>query len=137
VNAAGSDFVNKWCRPVKCTYIAGLPRTEGWLKAAAFGSAEIASAPPHSHTPASPLLLLGLSPAHSPATPSISTAGASTSMPPGTPAAASAAHTTCSEFAARIAEAVYTCLHYALVFLQATSPQVSYEAFVYGMFMSA
>jgi hypothetical protein len=102
---------------------AGLPRTEGWLKAAAFGSSETSNAPPPSHTPTSPLLLLGLSPAHSLATPTLSPAGPSTIIPTGTLAGAAAA-TTCSEFAARIAEAVYTCLHYALVFLQATSPQV-------------
>ncbi len=55
------------------------------------------------------------------ATTSMSQGGATA---PAAPAAPAAPSVTCSEYAARMAESLYTCVRYALIFLQTTAPEV-------------
>lgn len=88
---------------------AGVPRVEGWFRVCSLGATD----------PAGPAQQLQQQHAGAPATPS----GASSSA---------AAASTCTEYSARMAESMYTCIHHALLFLLATAPQVSLFFLVAG-----
>jgi hypothetical protein len=141
------------CVPVLLSstrFPAGLPRTEGWFRAAALGSTDITTAPAAAAATsltatgggggagAGPTLSGGSGSAGAPPSPALGLFGTPTlAAPSGAPrrsnsgtstpfavATGGGGGMTCSEFAARLAESMYTAVHYALVFLQTTAPQV-------------